>query len=492
MQYFPLFFVILWLTKWIMKSKVVGFKYIIFIASFALISLESLAQLDAPERNWSSSTEYIASNQQDSIFVFFSTPSSPSVGKLKATFSDGSLSTFNWFRYNSSPSISPQNRFQPLTTIANVAESELVGLSPGGYRVEVVRTADDSTEVYTAWVFVDHVVISEIFVDNNCSFLFLEAVTVPDRYTIFYELFTYYDLSTSNHLINNKLGVNYLTNISWLTSNTNITIPSGSSLSKTITNPAPLYNASYTIRLNNPFGRLLTLQTPILEARATRAVFDLYINTSTDAIPIWENGGENPEGEALLEVKLESKSINADSIFWNIINDERLFRRGGDSIIWRYKAYMGSTIEEAFPPKQLMVPGYFTFEHISLKTSSGCRDTIYKIVQVDTSFIKAEAIPNVFSPNGDGQNDLFLIKDSDTNLKSIKQFSIFIYSRWGKLMYTYNGDPRGWEGWNGQLQGTGSDVPEGVYYYVIEAVGWDGRKFRGGVYKGFLHLFRGN
>jgi hypothetical protein len=57
-------------------------------------------------------------------------------------------------------------------------------------------------------------------------------------------------------------------------------------------------------------------------------------------------------------------------------------------------------------------------------------------------------------------------------------------------VYRYVGDPREWEGWNGKIDGTKGDAPTGVYYYVIDAVGWDGVRYRNGQYKGFLHLYR--
>ncbi len=459
------------------------------VAFWAICFNSVFAQITAPGRDWEGETQYNLGTTQHPIYVFFSTPDNPKLGNLRATFSDGSNSTFKWYKYN--PTGPVVSRFQLFHTDSDEANSELASLSPGGYRVEAIRTSDDSTEVYTAWLFVDSVVFSNIFVENTCDFMFLEARTIPDRYTVFYEFFSYYDLSTTAHTIVNKIGTNYFKTITWQASNTQIQLPTTSNLAITIEEPAPLYNSTYTINLVNPFGRELTITSPEIIAKATKADFNLFINEGDEVIPDWQDGGDEPQGEALLEIKLESKSLNADSIFWNIINDERFYLRGADSIIWRYKEPMLTQNVEVFPPKTLMVPGEYIFEHISLKVASGCRDTMFKTVVVDTSFIKADAIPNVFTPNGDGQNDFFMIKEPDVNLKSMMQFSISIHSRWGKRVYTYTGDPKKWEGWNGKVDGKYSDVPDGVYFFVIEAVGWDGRRYKGGVYKGFLHLFRG-
>ena len=66
---------------------------------------------------------------------------------------------------------------------------------------------------------------------------------------------------------------------------------------------------------------------------------------------------------------------------------------------------------------------------------------------------------NVFSPNGDGLNDLFRIT-SDCDVYS---FDMSIYNRWGQLVnYSRNVA----YGWNGFING--EPAAEGVYYFVVE------------------------
>ncbi len=67
-------------------------------------------------------------------------------------------------------------------------------------------------------------------------------------------------------------------------------------------------------------------------------------------------------------------------------------------------------------------------------------------------------IPNVFSPNGDGLNDLFSLSSSTANL-SIEEFQIF--DRWGQLLFN-NEDPNGW---NGEFNG--KEMTQEVYVYKI-------------------------
>lgn len=87
-------------------------------------------------------------------------------------------------------------------------------------------------------------------------------------------------------------------------------------------------------------------------------------------------------------------------------------------------------------------------------------------------------IPNAFSPNGDGINDVFKVQ-----VTSIVSFKMSIFNRWGKLMKTgtdanleYEGDTNGgyYICWDGTFNG--ETVADGVYFINIEAVGAGGRR----------------
>lgn len=86
----------------------------------------------------------------------------------------------------------------------------------------------------------------------------------------------------------------------------------------------------------------------------------------------------------------------------------------------------------------------------------GCNDTLViplNVLPTDTIF------PNVFSPNGDGINDVFNYRVPPT-----ETFSLGIWDRWGR-QYFYTQNPE--EKWDGRTAG-GSDCPDGVYFYVIK------------------------
>ncbi|RPH33548.1 MAG: gliding motility-associated C-terminal domain-containing protein [Bacteroidales bacterium] len=453
------------------------------------LSTLSFSQISSVGKDWGGLTSYSSGLvAQDSIYVFFSSAIAPKMGSIKAKFSDGSISNFQWFKYDASKPLA--SRFVAYAVPENgVAESNLTNLARGGYKVTATRVSDSEKQDYYCWVMIDDVVITSLEIDNRCDFLEVIAKTLPSALSLRnLDFFRYWDFksSTTKHSEINTLGIDYFKNIKWQSSNPQVALPSFFSLILTIGNSAPLYESKYDIQITNPFGRDIKDTTELLPAKAAKADFTLFVDK--DANGIWTEG---KSGEAPLAIKFDTESINADSVYWQILNDALLLKKGGDSIIWSegYKTSEGIGI---IPDVKLM-PGKFPLEHIAYNITSGCRDTMTVLVEVDTSFIIKDAIPNVFTPNGDGLHELFKIKDDkiDNNYESIKTFKISIFSRQGMLVYSYSGNPKEWEGWGGKIDGSKRDAPEGIYYFIIDATGWDDRTFKRGPYKGFLYLFRG-
>ncbi len=77
-------------------------------------------------------------------------------------------------------------------------------------------------------------------------------------------------------------------------------------------------------------------------------------------------------------------------------------------------------------------------------------------------------IPNAFSPQGSpGVNDEWKV-----SYKSLISYECHIYNRWGKELFSSTDPSQGWDGRQG-----GKYVPAGVYFYVIKAMGADGRRY---------------
>jgi gliding motility-associated-like protein len=87
-------------------------------------------------------------------------------------------------------------------------------------------------------------------------------------------------------------------------------------------------------------------------------------------------------------------------------------------------------------------------------------------VNISESYL---AVPNVFTPDGNNQNDEFRV-----SYRSLREFHIWVYNRWGKLVYEST-DPA--KGWDGTINGR--QAAEGAYFYVIRALGTDAAKDAG-------------
>ena len=72
-------------------------------------------------------------------------------------------------------------------------------------------------------------------------------------------------------------------------------------------------------------------------------------------------------------------------------------------------------------------------------------------------------VPNVFTPNGDGKNDVWNIK----GLEIYPDVVVKVFNRWGDLVFE---STTGYtESWDGTYNGTAS--PSATYYYTIELGG---------------------
>ncbi len=91
-----------------------------------------------------------------------------------------------------------------------------------------------------------------------------------------------------------------------------------------------------------------------------------------------------------------------------------------------------------------------------INANYGCIDTTYKTIDVTDDLI----VPTVFTPNGDGVNDVFYIKTNGNDI-----YTIEIYNRYGTIVYKYSAKQIYWDG----RTSAGVSVDDGTYYYVISS-----------------------
>lgn len=116
-------------------------------------------------------------------------------------------------------------------------------------------------------------------------------------------------------------------------------------------------------------------------------------------------------------------------------------------------------------------PGTYTVMLIASNGNNSCNDTAYTTIEVKE---RTEVIiPNIFSPNNDNINDVFM-----PIVKGTKELTIDIYDRWGIKVISFDAMKNTWDGKN---------CNEGTYFYIATGEGESGTAIEK---KGFVMLVR--
>lgn len=114
------------------------------------------------------------------------------------------------------------------------------------------------------------------------------------------------------------------------------------------------------------------------------------------------------------------------------------------------------TLIDANTVTPLASPKQDQWYHLSAVTGGGCSANDSVLVKV----LPALVVPNAFTPNGDGNNDVWDIP----GLNSYQACTVQVFNRWGQKVF----ESRGYAApWNGTQSGGGGALPAGTYYYII-------------------------
>jgi gliding motility-associated-like protein len=172
--------------------------------------------------------------------------------------------------------------------------------------------------------------------------------------------------------------------------------------------------------------------------------FNGCIQTLTDKVTVvvHENPNAiftvNPERTSILEpeISITDASISASSWMWDF----------GDG-----------SISASPTPETHTYADTGTYK-IKLKvTNSLCKDSTSILVRI--TLPTSLYVPNTFSPNGDGANDVFKAEG-----EGIIKFEMMIFDRWGQLLFESNDINKGWDG---KVNGGSSPAQMDAYVYVI-------------------------
>jgi gliding motility-associated-like protein len=159
-----------------------------------------------------------------------------------------------------------------------------------------------------------------------------------------------------------------------------------------------------------------------------------------------------------LSVSFTNTSINPSSTIytWNLGNSPIIFT--------------GNYASTVYSPQGVY--------QVTLTATNGfCQDTALQLIYVKTvSFL---IVPNVFTPNGDGKNDVFTF-----DAINIDDIAFSVFDRWGLKVAEMN--VKGNVSWDGKNK-SGALVADGTYFYTLKAKGLDDKKYE---MKGTINIFQ--
>jgi gliding motility-associated-like protein len=396
-----------------------------------LIPAIAEAQLSAPGMSAVRYTSYpSAPTIKDPVFIFCNA-SGTQKSELNAGSPGGSGPyNFSWYRW--SDVTKSFSTF--LKTDSGVSTSSSTDLDQGGYKVIISGGFDTSL---VGWIFIDKPFSSAALQNRTCDYVALKGQAAIDTF--------YYNNISNGVPVKLPNTVNFL----W-SSDPASTIPSPDFYLNPQTFDPPLVDVTYNLQVSDSFG---CMSNSSFSYQTIRVKADFTVDPFT--------------GQAPLTVTFTDKSVRALKYLWEFGDTTTSKLNNPDPHIY-YK------------------PGEYSVK-LTVESDLHCVDSLRldQKISVDKSELN---IPNVFTPNGDGINDNFLVES-----KSLRNLSVEVFSRSGLKVYSFYGEGeilRQWKGWDGNINFSSVKASPGIYFYIIRAYGWDDITYTGKLYRGAVYLYR--
>ena len=127
----------------------------------------------------------------------------------------------------------------------------------------------------------------------------------------------------------------------------------------------------------------------------------------------------------------------------------------GTPVEWLWKFGDGDSSLSPVPKHAFKEIGEFPVS-LFITDTKGCIDSASTTIRI----IEGIKIPNVFTPNGDGINDFFIIANS-----GLADYHVQIFNRWGNLLFETTAAEIIWDG----RTPAGKPVEAGTYFYILRA-----------------------
>lgn len=197
-------------------------------------------------------------------------------------------------------------------------------------------------------------------------------------------------------------------------------------------------------------------------------------------------GAKCPDGDKHRQIRVKTTVADFDTVEVNLPsykfrNNTRVFGMGATNYKWTIRGVSGQALDENYyyeynNDTSSYITHYFyntrgEFEVclITWIEGMGCYDTTCKIVK--NTYEVEKVMPNVFTPNGDGVNDLFIpqIVDPVTHVikktTGVEKWELVIFNRWGERVFkTEKFD----DNWDGTIRNKGNrEAPDGTYFWIL-------------------------
>ena len=403
-----------------------------FVIIILLIPASAEAQLSAPGMQAVRYTSYpSAPAVRDPVFIYCNDSGSQR-GTLVASSPKGTgpfnFSWYQWSDVTKSFSIFLKNESGAINSTAD-------NLGEGGYSV-IISGGYDTNLV--GWIFTDKPYSSAKLQNRTCDYVALNGEAAVDTF--------YYRNPVNGVPVKLLNGITFL----W-SSDPESTIPRPDYFLDPQTFDPPLVDVTYNLQVTDSFG-----------CTSGSSFFYESIHVKADFTI------DPAKGEAPLEVTFTDKSIRATTYKWE-------FGDNKDSI---------SGLSNP-SPHIYYIPGEYSAK-LTVQSDMHCIDSMRsENIVVDPSKLE---IPNVFTPDGDGLNDYFVVAD-----QSLRLLNVEIFSRSGLKVYSFDGEGeslRNWKGWDGNINDSSREASSGVYFYIIRAYGWDDVVYDSKETRGFVYLYR--
>ncbi len=408
-----------------------------FLVAFVMFfALNTYAQITAEDASFYTQTQY-TSSANETVYVFCD-PMGLGVGSLKASSPDGTSGwTFAWLQWDKQT-----GNFTPIATETNRATSLAEKLSDGRYRVEVSKSGEGSFD-FTAWVLnrkTNELTPSLSLKNSNC---------VGNFFSVSFTCLSYTDVDeiTTEKQVPEDITIEMFRNGKVF--QTLPVIAYKGEEKSFFDGEAFEGTQQYVAKVKSFCGEEYV--SPALEQQTHVVKAEFSVN------PV--------KGEAPLHVEFTNSSVNGQIYEWHLYQDY-------NRISEEANALEDSLLTDGILSTSNKDLLEFTYAHsgeylVKLRAKSDWGGTIGTCVHeiriespivADTSLVQ---VPNVFTPNGDGRNDVWRVKS-----QSLKSFHAIVFNRWGRRVYEWR-NPN--EGWDGRVNG--KMASPGTYFYVITAVG---------------------